>query len=49
MNDTDQKKEDEVLKRMLASKPKPHKPKPPDVSGTEKGRGGAAHHGLGRR
>jgi hypothetical protein len=25
MTDTDQKKEDEVLKRMLATKPKPHK------------------------
>nr|WP_314445497.1 hypothetical protein [uncultured Sphingomonas sp.] len=27
MPDTDQKKEDEVLKRMLATKPKPHKDK----------------------
>jgi hypothetical protein len=27
MSDTDQKKEDEVLRRMLATKPKPHKPK----------------------
>jgi len=25
MSDTDQKREDEVLKRMLAMKPKPHK------------------------
>lgn len=30
MSDTDQKKEDEVLKRMLASKPKPHKAKNED-------------------
>ncbi|WP_283938094.1 hypothetical protein [Sphingomonas caseinilyticus] len=27
MSDTDQKKEDEVLRRMLATKPAPHKAK----------------------
>lgn len=37
MSDTDQKKEDEVLRRMLATKPKPHKPKP-DQSGAVKRR-----------
>lgn len=28
MSDTDQKREDEVLRRMLATKPKPHKDQP---------------------
>lgn len=30
MTATDQKREDEVLRRMLNTKPKPHKPKPPE-------------------
>ncbi len=30
MSDTNQKKEDEVLRRMLATKPTPHKPRTND-------------------
>jgi hypothetical protein len=36
MSDTDQKKEDEVLRRMLATKPKPHKQSGADAGSSKK-------------
>jgi hypothetical protein len=38
MTDTNQEKEDEVLRRMLATKPTPHKPSQKNIgsSGSEK-------------
>jgi hypothetical protein len=37
MNDTNQEKEDEVLRRMLATKPTPHKPQNPKKEKPKKG------------
>jgi len=39
MSDTNQKQEDEVLRRMLSTKPKPHKPTGLTPSKTKKPKG----------